>query len=302
MNAPVRDIPRAADLAWMFHPGRLWSLLDMLDAWGHRFVGIGTELGYLEVDLQSYRRAQGGSVIGHGTITLDPKEPAAVNALRHLDQLMRLTEDLDDEFGTIARRVRILHVKFAKASPHHDGPVPLYLNDVLDAAMEIKKEFLYLLEKRKFYYIQPGLLKLYGQPELFGAAVAKKFPRARRDIERAGNCLALGEPTACVLHLNRAMEIATHRLAKKLKVTLHPKDTWGMVLGKMNDPIRNLPDDTEARKRRKEKWAECRTNLYHVKMGWRDPGAHGTQNYDHKEADDILKKVGDFMQQLATLL
>jgi hypothetical protein len=37
-------------------------------------------------------------------------------------------------------------------------------------------------------------------------------------------------------------------------------------------------------------------------MAWRDPGAHGKQTYDDKQARDIIKRVEDFMQQLATLL
>jgi hypothetical protein len=70
----------------------------------------------------------------------------------------------------------------------------------------------------------------------------------------------------------------------------------------VTQPIKDLPDKTEAQKRKKEKWAECRANLYHVKMAWRDPGAHGNVSYDEMEALDIIKRVQDFMQQLATLL
>ena len=91
---------------------------------------------------------------------------------------------------------------------------------------ELQNDFRYLLKKKTFYSMPPGLLNYYSQPQLFGAAVAKKFPDARADIESAGNCYAFGEPTACVLHLNRAMEIATRRLAKKLKITPNAKDSW----------------------------------------------------------------------------
>jgi hypothetical protein len=172
----------------------------------------------------------------------------------------------------------------------------------LKDVVQLKNDFRYTLAKRKFYSINSELLPYYGKPELFGAAVAKKFPKARNDVEWAGNCLALGEPTACVLHADRAMEIATRRLAKKLNITLNAKDSWGAVLGKMTDPIHRMPDNKPVEKRRKEKWAECRTNLYHVKMAWRDPGAHGTQSYTDKQARDFLKRTQDFMQQLATLL
>jgi hypothetical protein len=98
------------------------------------------------------------------------------------------------------------------------------------------------------------------------------------------------------------MEMAIHRLATNLFIKPLATDNMGSILGKMTDPIKALPDKSEAQKRKKEKWAECRTNLYHVKMAWRDPGAHGKQTYDDKQARDIIKRVEDFMQQLATLL
>jgi hypothetical protein len=80
-----------------------------------------------------------------------------------------------------------------------------------------------------------------------------------------------------------------------------PKDNWGSILGNMTDKIKALPDQTETQKRKKEQWAECRTNLYHVKMAWRDNSMHGKISYDGRQAADIFRRVKDFMQQLATL-
>jgi hypothetical protein len=99
------------------------------------------------------------------------------------------------------------------------------------------------------------------------------------------------------------MEIALRRIAGKLKgVTIGPKDTMGDVLRHMAQPIKDLPAQTYAQKRKKEKWAECVLNLSHVKSAWRDPGAHGKQSYDDKQARQVFERVREFMQQLATLL
>jgi hypothetical protein len=178
----------------------------------------------------------------------------------------------------------------------------MYTNDILDDVMKIKDHFTILLSTVKFYYIRPTFARFYGKPQLFGDLVAEKFPKASEDIERAGNCLALGEPTACVLHLHRATEIIVRRLAKRLNVTVNAKDTMGYVLNQMEAPINKMKDRTEAQKRKKEKWSECRINLSHVKRAWRDPSAHGKTRYDDKEALDIFGKVKDFTQHLATLL
>jgi hypothetical protein len=76
----------------------------------------------------------------------------------------------------------------------------------------------------------------------------------------------------------------------------------GQVLNHMEGPIGRMPDKTDAQKRKKEKWSECRINLAHVKRAWRDPTAHGKRKYDDKEALDIFHKVKDFTEHLATLL
>jgi hypothetical protein len=280
-------------------PCGLWSLADMLDHWGYKFLAIGTALGYVEVRLQNHRTEANGSLIGHGTSTVDPGSEFGKFARAKINEIRGLAKDMD--LGAIPRNLRVLEVKFLQADSYMPEPVPLYTNDVLEDVERIKNDFLYILSERFFYYLPPDLAKLYGQPALFGEAVAKKFPAASDDIEWAGNCLALGQPTACVLHLNRAMEIAIHRMARKLSVTPDAKDNMGSMLGKMTEPIKHLPDKTEAQKRKKEKWAECRTNLYHVKMAWRDPSSHGKQSYDDKQARDIWDRVRGFMQQLATL-
>jgi hypothetical protein len=49
-------------------------------------------------------------------------------------------------------------------------------------------------------------LKYWDKEHLFGETVSQKFKDASGDIESAGNCLALGQGTACVFHLMRAMD------------------------------------------------------------------------------------------------
>lgn len=276
----------------------------MLEHWGYVYLSIGTALAYAEVDLENHRKKTGGAIAGHGTSILDPDSVTAKFVEAKCEEVLSLAKDQEADLEPIPTNLELLRVKLIAARQQKPHGLELYTNDILDEVRRATNDFRVKLSKRFFYYLPSDLQQFYGKPQLFGARVAKKFPKACSDIERAGNCLVLGEPTACVLHLNRAMEIATRRLAAKLPgmPRLDAKDSWGMVLGKMTQPIKDLPDNTETQKRKKEKWAECRTNLYHVKMAWRDPGAHGKQSYDHKEARDFMKRVDDFMQQLATLL
>ncbi len=272
----------------------------MLDCWGYLYLTTGTALAYAETCLEQQRTRDGGGVAGHGTAKLDPNGNTADLVIHQCASVLRVLEPYSDELAPIPANIERLMIKLQQSRTHH--ALELFVNDVLDDVRRIKNDFALLLSQRKFYYLAPTAARFYGQPQLFGERVAKKFPAASDDIEWAGNCLALGQPTACVLHLNRAMEIAIHRLAKKLNLQPHAKDNMGSLLANMSEPIKLLPDKTEAQKRKKEKWAECRANLYHVKMAWRDPSLHGKQSYDDKQALDIIERVKGFMQQLATLL
>ena len=82
------------------------------------------------------------------------------------------------------------------------------------------------LNKRQFYAPTRNLMKYYQQPKLFGDDVFNNFPSANEDIEEAGTCLALERATACVLHLNRALEVSLNVLANAALGTGKRND-WG---------------------------------------------------------------------------
>jgi len=272
----------------------------MLERWGYLYFATANALTYAETALEQYRSQTGGTVAGHGTSILDPHSAHADLVAHKCDEVLRFIEGSRDDLTPIPFRLEMLRTKLRESRKPHQ--LELYTNDILEEVRRILNDFLLRLSVHNFYYVPLELAKFYGKPLLFGEGVANKFPKAARDIERAGNCLALGEPTACMLHLHRAVEIIVRRLARRLNVTVNAKDSMGQVLNHMEGPINRMADRTDAQKRKKEKWSECRINLTHVKRAWRDPSAHGKTAYSDKEALDILLKVQDFTQHLATLL
>jgi hypothetical protein len=272
----------------------------MLDVWALLYLNVGTALAYAERELEDYRRQTCGTVAGHGTSILDPNSQAAKLVEAKCIEIYGGIVSHQNELGSIPNSLQLLAIKIQRSRKPHQ--LELYTNDILDEVRHINTAFRLVLSQMKFYYLAPAFVDFFGKAAPFGGLVTKKFPKAQGDIESAGDCLALGQPTACVMHLNRAMEIVTQRLAKKLNVTVNPRDNMGSVLANMTDPIKHMPEKTEAQKRKKELWAECRTNLYHVKMAWRDPAHHGKRDYTEKQARDIMGRMRDFMQQLATLL
>lgn len=181
---------------------------------------------------------------------------------------------------------------------HQDGSVV----DRLKVALEtIRFRFEVELQGRQFLYISPESAPFYEKKAAFGSGVEKAFPDAAEDIENAGSCLAVGQGTACVFHLMRAMEVAVRKLAKRLSITTHPKDTWGLLVGRMTPKIAAMPDNTAAKKRKKDTWSEAAMNLHHVGQATRNSTMHPKRTYTDQQAREVYDAVRVFMTGLAKL-
>jgi hypothetical protein len=157
------------------------------------------------------------------------------------------------------------------------------------------------LASQKFFRVPNDDVQFYGNDKLFGELVATKFKPTVEDIKNAGNCLALGQATACVFHLMRAMEAAVRQLGRRLRVTITPQTTWRQMTGQMDDKIKKMPEATEAQKRKKNKWEEARANLHHVGSVWRNNTMHPATTYTPSQARDVLNAVRVFMNGLCNL-
>jgi hypothetical protein len=272
------------------HPGKLWSLWDMLGQFGQEYYLIGSRMTELEEYLRS-KEAGGGEIDVE-----DPRLAGAINFFADKKQFWAEQElkIIWDKIFKIGRRI----AKHRRQKWRGTTFNAAHLRSELAA---IKQDLYSVSSRKKFYYLRSDVVGLYGQQELFGPLISKRFQDAAEDIEHAGNCLALGEYTGAVFHLMRAMESAVRALAKKLKVTINPKDTWGMILNNMDAGIKALPEKTAQQKRKKDEWSECRVNLFHVKNAWRDNSMHGKRTYTDQEARRVMESVKVFMEQLASL-
>jgi len=159
------------------------------------------------------------------------------------------------------------------------------------------------LGAENFFHVDQQDVSLYAQKELFGAKVSKKFAKSISDIENAGNCLALQQPTASVFHLMRVMENGVQRFGTKLKVKINPKtETWSKIMDHVNKEINNLPGKTEAEKRRRMRYASAATYVNHVRLAWRNEVMHPKETYTREEAHDVFNASKAFMTYLADLV
>jgi hypothetical protein len=201
-----------------------------------------------------------------------------------------LAEELKLESARLQTN-RIMKLMFVRAR----------LSDTLNAITELETRIEEDLRARHFLFVSPELVPYWNKDDLFGPKVSQKFKDCSEDIRRAGSCLAVGEPTASVFHLMRAMEAAVRSLGKRLKVTITPSTTWRKITGEMDAKIKVMPDATDAEKRKKNAWEEARANLHHVGSVWRNNTMHPASSYTQSQALDVFNAVRVFMSGLAVL-
>ena len=277
----------APPVAAVSTPHGLWSLWDMLVSYAYIYFLAGQFLGEVppNVFVWELMHQDKPKVIGSDDI-------AHRKALRALKFAKELCHKLP--LGTLVNEIDRAIKEYEHAA----------LTDRLKMELErLGEKFLDELEERKFLYVPPELANFYDQKQLFGMVVFDKFKAARDDIKNAGNCYAVGQPTACVFHLMRAMEIAVRKLARRphMNITITPKTTWRQITGAMDKKIADMPDGNSREKNRKENWEASRANLHHVGSVWRNSTMHPAKTYTPSQARDVLDACRVFMSGLCAL-
>lgn len=137
------------------------------------------------------------------------------------------------------------------------------------------------------------------------SAVFERFPRSEYDFVEAGKCLAFGRPTACVLHLMRALEQPLVKMADGLGVPVGEKDPWGTILSGVRIAMRQRDQggknvakwSSKAESQFFHMAADC---LKHIQVATRDPGAHAQkERYTSEEARLEYENTKRFLIQMA---
>jgi hypothetical protein len=169
--------------------------------------------------------------------------------------------------------------------------------DVKDLRSRIEDQ----LKARHFLFVDQNLVDYYKHPTLFGQQVNDNFPNAIDDIQDAGSCLALGQGTACVMHLMRVMESGLKALAKELKIPYAP--SWESYLTQIEKNIAAKRSTKSKAWIKTEKfYRDVSGDLLTIKQAWRNPTMHIDRRYEPEEAENILKAVKALMQRIATKL
>jgi len=154
--------------------------------------------------------------------------------------------------------------------------------------------------------VEPAYLKYFSDPQFFDSTdstankVSIQLSSANEDIAEAGKCLACGRSTACIMHLNRIMEVGLKALAAA--VSVGPQNDWGKYLGEIEAELTKRMKSSGARSPDEQFYAEAHAMFDSVRRAWRNPTMHVDKTYTEERAEEILIAVRSFMRHLATKL
>lgn len=172
-------------------------------------------------------------------------------------------------------------------------------NDMLTHVRELRNRLQDDLSTQHFLYVPDEFVAYYDNAgNLFKGQTITRFPEIVDDAEGAGHCLALGEGTACVLHLMRVMEVGLKALSKSLGIPYAP--SWESHLTQIERRIsEKYKDKTDEWKKDETFYRDVSGDLMTVKQAWRNPTMHVGRKYGREEAREIFNAVRNFMKRLA---
>jgi hypothetical protein len=207
--------------------------------------------------------------------------------------------DLDELCGHLEKMDCHLSIKMAIRTQERMKVNKKFDDNLRQALKELRTRIVDELADRMVFSISSeNAALLDDSAPLFGAEVAAKLPGTAEDISEAGQCLALNRPTASVFHLMRVMEIGVQVLGSHLGVHLAVDKNWQNILNEMNKAIKAL-DQKDAKTKA---YAGISSNLYNVKLAWRNEVMHPKQTYTPDEAKKVFTAVDGFMRDLASAI
>lgn len=154
------------------------------------------------------------------------------------------------------------------------------------------------LNRMKLYLVPENLAPLYENEIPFGQKVFDNFPSAVRDSQNAARCLAIGQPTAAMFHLTRVMERGLEAYAAKLGIPYSP--SWESYIKHLNNHIAVDWSKKEKVWKSSEPFhKDILGDITAIKIAWRNPTVHISDDYSFEEAMRAYSAVNGFMERLA---
>jgi hypothetical protein len=175
-----------------------------------------------------------------------------------------------------------------------ERPLPSTHIEVFAELNHLNDAFSAELSKEAVFRVPPERVDYFGSKELFGSKVATAFPSCARDIQKAGDCYALGQEDGCVHHLMLVLERGLNALAIQLQVT-YQRANWQKVIDGIGAKLKSSPPDPK-----RHFFLEVNAQFGFLKDAYRNHSEHARDDpYDMEKALSILNHVRQFMRALA---
>lgn len=273
----ILDSPNSQSVELFFTPFRLVSLLDMLRFYADKFVKL---TGFV-VHIQTISESNPNE-------TLKPQDDDPL--LVEFGELRTLCQEL--ELGLSIKSIDRIIGKFSNQEVSATDVEMLLGNLIERIEDELSSVYVMTLSRKKAE-------DYYEKTNLFGDIVSNNFPSASFDIEEAGKCFATARNTACVMHLQRALEVGVKAHTTALGLTLKTA-SWGSMLKATGDEVASRSKNSSwSSVTEKDFFEGVQPLLHSVKVAWRNPSMHADKQYDEERAQEIFNAVKGFMRNLA---
>lgn len=258
----------SADRETGCRPGKLWSLLDVLELKAAVFMHL------MQVMSNSQALVEGTS----GNLPTEIVQTCGSWA----DSINALCE----EIGLVVTQRSTEYIRQAKTS-----------EDLDYAFRHVKSTIHDELKGQSFYAPHANAQAYFRKDKLFGDAVWTAFPSANDDIYEAGMCLALDRYTACVMHLMRASEVGLKALGQAVGVG--EQTDWGAYIREVIKGLDTKAGEAGKRAPDAQFYSEIAVSFDRVRRAWRNPSMHVERSYTLEQAEEIFQSTRSFMQHVA---
>ena len=259
------------------NPYGLVSLWDMVRIYAVNFVRIGARFERCAVDHRSI---------------VSPDEQVS-------DLMRSRFYDLVDTLRLDANDLDLDHTpEFTEAFAEKSASSLTY-RELSVAAENIHRIYQSELRKRLFLTVSSQRAKYFEKLDGLTDGASRAFPSSAPEIRDAGNCYALEQDTASVMHSMRALESPLCALAKEFNVDIG-RDQWHKIIANIENAIAGLSQASGVNWRNlQESYAPSCKEFRYFKDAWRNHAMHAKLRYDSAEAKRALDHAVVFLEDLS---
>lgn len=156
------------------------------------------------------------------------------------------------------------------------------------------------LHERLFAFVPMEKAAIIERLSTEWSPIWNNFPSSEEESERAADCYALEQSTACVMHLMRVLEVGLGALATEMNIAFERRN-WENIINDIEAAIEKIngPAWGPDWKEKSDFYSGAAKDFRYFKKAWRNHAMHYRKQYPDPEASTILAHVKTFMMQLA---